>query len=108
MKPAVEQLQAACPEVDPALIRQHVDRLEDAYFDRFDLDQAAEHVRRLAALGRDRPVELIVEGEDPSALSVTILAYDYPSLFSLICGTLAGLGFSISAGDVFTYGPATT
>lgn len=91
--------------MDERLVRQHLERLEDAYFQRFDLEQAAEHVRRLAALGRDHPVELIVEGE-PGSLAATVLAFDHPSLFSLLCGTLAGMGFSIEAGDVFTYGPS--
>jgi hypothetical protein len=35
----------------------------------------------------------------------TVLAFDYPFEFSIITGILAGMGFNIHSGEVFTYRP---
>ncbi len=40
-------------------------------------------------------------------IQCTILAFDYPGEFSLIAGILAGAGFNILSGNVFTYSRAS-
>ncbi len=104
MKPSAEQLAAACPRADRKLIDQHIERLSETYFQRFDLDQVGAHLCGLAELSRDRPVRVLLETLGDQRVSLTVLSQDYPGVFSLITGTLAGLGFSIDSGDVFTYG----
>lgn len=103
VKPSVEQLASLCPGVEERLIRQHVERLDDAYFERFDLEQVAEHVRGLAGVSAQQPVNVVVAALDDDRVAVTVLGLDYPSEFSLITGVLSGMGLSIESGDVFTY-----
>ncbi len=106
MKPSVDQLARRCDDVDRRLIQMHLQRLEDEYFEQFSEADIAEHVRRLGRLARSNPVELIVNWPSDQAdpvVEVTVLAMDYPSVFSLISGVLAGMRFSIESGHVFTY-----
>ena len=61
--------------------------------------------RHVAALGRLsplHPVEILLDPRRDETLDCTVLAFDYPSEFSLITGILAGMGFSIVSGEVFT------
>ena len=107
MKPALETLQSICPEVDAAVIRNHLDRLEDEYFQSFSVDQVAEHVRRVAAVSTDDPVNVTIDAGNPDHVACVIVGLDYPAEFSLITGLMAGLGLMIDAGNVFTYDRTT-
>lgn len=103
MKPSVEELCAVCPEVDERLVRQHVTRLDDDYFNSFSAETIHAHVRGLARLSENNPVELLVRFTENRDAELTILAFDYSSEFALLTGTLAGMGFGIVSGEVFTY-----
>ncbi|MBI3986907.1 MAG: glutamate-ammonia-ligase adenylyltransferase [Lentisphaerae bacterium] len=105
MKPTLEQLRKACPDLPASVIEDHLERLDDAYFQVFNDLQIRSHLDGLARLSSANPVEVLVE---PSAdgLTCTIIAFDYPFEFSLITGVLSGLGLNILSGEVFTYRPA--
>jgi glutamate-ammonia-ligase adenylyltransferase len=102
MKPTSEQLCSLCPAVAPAGVAAHLACMEPDYFACFTTPQIAAHVCALAALTPETPVTLLVEQRRDDTLECTILAFDYPYEFSLITGILAGVGFSIRTGDVFT------
>ena len=102
MKPTPEQILALCPEVDPRLVHEHLDRVGERYFEAFAPSQVAQHLRELAALSPAEPVRLLLEEQD-GRLDCTILAFDYPAEFSLLAGTLAAAGFDTLQGDVFTW-----
>ena len=113
MKPAsaqarIDHLSRACPEVDEAFIEEHASRLTEEYFRRFSEKELAEHVLALFRLNSERPAEITVVEQRDGTVSVTVLAFDYLAVFSLITGILAGLGFHILSGEVFTYGRAET
>jgi glutamate-ammonia-ligase adenylyltransferase len=108
VKPKPEALTAACPGVDEKLVAEHLARLDEAYFDTFDLEAVAAHLTALDKLSADNPVELLFAQNEDGRCHCTVLAFDYPGEFSLITGVLAALGFSIVSGDVFTYRPAPT
>ena len=103
MRPTSDQLIAACPQVDRSFIDQHLRRLGDAYFAQFSLNQIAAHITALSHLSPDEPVQVIVHIDLPGQAELTVLCRDYPGVFSLITGTLAGIGLSIETGNVFTY-----
>ena len=103
MKPTIEQLRERCPDVDEAFIERHLASVSERYFDCFDLDEIVRHIEGLGRLTIERPVETIIRSEDDGWFECTFLAFDYPGEFSLLAGALSGLGFSIHAGDVFTY-----
>ncbi|MFH0878787.1 MAG: glutamate-ammonia-ligase adenylyltransferase [Lentisphaerota bacterium] len=103
MKADLQKIKQMCPEVPGPVADEFVARLSDEYFDRFDLAGAASHLRGLALLSPDHPVEVLLEHPTGDTVECTILAFDYPFEFSLITGTLSGMGVGILSGDIFTY-----
>ena len=103
MKPTVEACKAACPGVDEALLQEHLTRLSDEYFASFDHEQICSHLSGLARISPENPVEILLKLTEDDRVDCTVLAFDYPGLFSIITGVLAGMGFNILSGDVFTY-----
>ena len=103
MKPAVDAIRSLCPDVDPRLVHQHLEHLEPTYFQRFSHEQIAEHLQHLAAIPSRRASEVLLQQGEDGLWDLTVLAMDCPFTFSLITGVLAGEGFSIVSGHVFTY-----
>jgi glutamate-ammonia-ligase adenylyltransferase len=103
MKPTLESMRERCPDVDPRLVEEHLNRLGQRYFDRFSEHEIREHLLALSRLRPDHPVELILRDAGHRQVDVTVLGFDYLGVFSLMTGILAGMGFHISSGDVFTY-----
>ncbi len=107
-KPSLEKIKELSPEVDGELIKEHIERLSDTYFDTFALQEIAEHLRNLARLSPENPVEIILKSKGEQKVECTVLAFDYRFEFSLITGVMAGSGFHIITGDIFTYEEAKT
>lgn len=107
-RPTRDQLAALSPNASEPLIDQHLSRLDDAYFERFAAEQVAQHLDCLSRLSAAQPVVTRVEPAGDGLLTVTVFAHDQPGLFAVISGVLAGLGFGIRRGDVFTYARAET
>lgn len=106
MKPTLEQLTQYSPEIDRRLAAEHLQRLPQRYFETFTAAAVCSHLLALSELRPpDTPVRLLVTPGQPGDVRIVVLAFDYPSVFSLITGVLAGCGFSIQAGCVFTYDP---
>jgi glutamate-ammonia-ligase adenylyltransferase len=105
MKPTLRELKTACPDVSETIISEHLKRLGDRYFDSFSKRDLCRHLTGLSHLTTQRPVEVLTEVRRDGSLDCTVLAFDYASEFSIITGLLAGMGFSIISGDVFTYDP---
>jgi len=103
MKPSLAMVKDCCPGVDEVLLQEHLTRLSDEYFARFDREQICSHVNGLARISPENPVEILLELTEGDRVDCTVLAFDYPGLFSIITGVLAGMGFNILSGDVFTY-----
>ena len=103
MKPTYDEYKKACPGVDERLLSEHVARLGERYFKGFSRKTLYDHLKGLSGLSLKHPLELRVEGKRDGSVDCTILAFDYPYEFSMITGVLAGMGFNILSGDVFTY-----
>ena len=103
MKPDIKAIRAACPGVDERLLSEHLSRLNERYFNSFSEKDICRHLIGLSKLSSQNPVEVLIDAKRDGTLECTVLAFDYPSEFSLITGILAGMGFSIVSGDVFTY-----
>ena len=103
MKGLFESIKSRCPEVDDSFLLEHLERLAKRYFDCFSEEEICEHLQKLSHITPEHPVEVVVRRRRDGSVDCTILAFDYPSEFSMITGVLAGMGFSISSGDVFTY-----
>lgn len=103
MRPTLDSIRALCAEVDETLLEEHLSRLSDRYFESFSPADVCAHIKWLSALSSQHPVETIVRSAGEGKVECTILAFDYPFEFSLITGVLAGMGFHIIMGDIFTY-----
>ncbi len=103
MKPSLAGLCSLCPQTELELIREHLARLEERYFQYFSEDTVAEHLRVLGRLSSEQPVQTLVQPRERDRLEITVLAFDYPGEFSLITGVLAASGFNIISGEVYTY-----
>ena len=108
MKPSVKELLERCPGVEETLIKEHLTRLNDDYFNAFDTAEIIRHLNELATLSEWRRVSVLLDEQADTAVHVTVLGFDSPSVLSLITGLMAATGFTIDSGRVCTYAPAET
>ncbi len=117
MKPRRDLLARQLAGVDEAIVDAHLARLGEEYYAEFTLPEVVRHIRQIHRLSSERPVAVLAEampgivqpgGAGDQSLACTILAADYPGLFSLITGVLAAGGFTIDSGAAYTYGRAAT
>jgi [glutamine synthetase] adenylyltransferase / [glutamine synthetase]-adenylyl-L-tyrosine phosphorylase len=81
---------------------EHMARLGERYSRIFSEKDVERHLAALRRLSPRHPVEILLDPRRDGTLDCTVLAFDYPSEFSLITGILAGMGFSVVSGEVFT------
>jgi [glutamine synthetase] adenylyltransferase / [glutamine synthetase]-adenylyl-L-tyrosine phosphorylase len=102
-KPDYSVVAAKCPGIPEETVKRHFESLHDEYFQYFDPNTVAEHIAKLHSLSADGPVKTIVRIRENGEIECTILAADYPSVFSLITGLLGVKNFNIISGSSFTY-----
>lgn len=104
-KPSLfEEIRHQCPDIPEDRIRMHLDRLDEPYFRYYnDADLICAHVRQMQSVTPDSPFVFSCEFKGERRITCTILSFDYPALFSLITGILAGMGVGIESGAIFTY-----
>ncbi len=105
MIPSLQDFKIICPDVDARFVALHLMRLNEAYFRGFSDDELCLHLRSFYRLAPDRPVEVFIDPRKDGLVDCTVVAFDYPSEFSILTGILSAMGFSILSGDVFTYAP---
>jgi glutamate-ammonia-ligase adenylyltransferase len=105
MKQKFEEFRRACPDVDEGFLNEHLSRLGNRYFSSFGDDDLFRHLKGLSRLSSQHPVEVLIQVRRDGSVDCTVLAFDYPFEFSIITGILAGMGFNIRSGEVFTYRP---
>ncbi len=101
-----EAVSRACPEIDPPLIHEFLERLGDSYARGRGAEDVALHVRLAAEVGPERPARVHVSPAPEGRYDVAIVAVDYFGEFSILCGLLAVHGQSIESGEVHTFRPA--
>lgn len=92
-----------CGSIDPALISEHLARLDPSYLDRYDDAEIAGHVRAIAELKGGPRCRMLRQQLDTDHWKVTVAAFDNQGLFSIIAGTLASAVVSIEEGEVWSY-----
>ncbi|MEW5818268.1 MAG: hypothetical protein AB1798_23130, partial [Spirochaetota bacterium] len=102
-KPSLEELKQLCPDIDPDFLTLHATSLSIKYFSSFDDREIQSHLNALASLSPQKPCALLFAEKPDSLCECSILAFDYPGVFSLITGLLAASGFDIISGNIFTY-----
>ena len=104
MKPNLETLLKELPGINEEIIKEHLDRLGDDYFKKFNDDDIVTHIELISKLSASNPVETRIVKTRDNTIECIVTAFDYPSEFSLISGLLSGTGLNILSGDVYTYG----
>ncbi len=102
--PKWTEFQTRFPEVDPAIFKDFLNRMDTDYFSQFRLRTIAKHVALANTLTPESPCTLHVEPEkDAGWYRLTVVAYDYFAEFATICGLLSAYGFDIREALIFTY-----
>ena len=96
-----------CPDVPPDLLQDFFARLDQEYFQRFTPSTIAEHVRLTAQLTPEHLCEVVFAEQPDQRCVITIVAYDYFSVFAMICGLLSAFGLNIEEGDIYTFSEKT-
>ena len=102
----IESLTSLCPDVDDEVVRDFISRIDPEYFERFQLDAVAQHIRLASRLTPDHPCELSVLDKGQGRSEISVVAYDYFSEFAAICGALSAFGLNIEEGRIYTFSEA--
>lgn len=94
---------ALCPDVDRQAVAEFFSRMDQDYFSLYTPSEIGAHIRMSCALHPERPVQLQVTALEEGKFDITIVAFDYFSEFSIICGLLSSFGFDIQAGNIYTF-----
>ena len=98
------ELERLSPQVDPAVIKDFLDRMDPDYFSQFPPRTVAKHVGLADSLTLESPCTLHVQPvNDAGRYKFTVVAYDYFAEFATMCGLLSAYGFDIREAHVFTY-----
>ncbi len=100
-------LRELCPEASDSTIHDFVSRLDRDYFVRFAPDEICRHMAMAEALDAECPVQVELTPLDERRLGIVVVAYDYFSEFSLLCGLLASSGLDIQSGHSYTFAKPT-
>lgn len=100
LQKAIEEL---CPEVEAQVREEFFSRMDPEYFSLYPPEEIATHLRMLQQLNPDHRVECKVRPLENGQYDIAIIAYDYFSEFSILCGLLTSFGLDIQSGHVFTY-----
>ncbi|WP_454063007.1 [protein-PII] uridylyltransferase family protein [Candidatus Nitrospira salsa] len=98
----IQELQDACPELNPLIIQDFVHRMDPEYFDHFSLDLVIEHLALVGTLTPENPCAITIKKCPKHIYQLTIVAYDYYSEFSMLCGLLSSVGLDIRNATIYT------
>lgn len=86
-------------------IEEFFRRMDDDYFGSFSADDVCAHVRMSAQLTSGDPIQVRItpRQESPLEFNIVIVAFDYLSEFSILCGLLSAFGLDIHSGDVYSF-----
>lgn len=105
----IERLQRHCQQIDPAVIRDFVTRMDEDYLRQQPIDLMATHLTLADRLTLREPCQVQISPYADGLLTISIVAYDYFSEFAAICGLLSAFGLDIREGLIYTFeeaGPA--
>jgi len=84
------------------MVQDFLSRMDRDYLSLYSPAEIADHVQMASRLDRDRPADLKIVSRGERKFEITVVAFDYFSEFSILCGLLASFGFDIQAGNVHT------
>ena len=76
MSSLAESVRKQCPELNPDLIEMHFRRMPGSYLDGCSAPEIARHLRLLALLKADRPVEVEIHPQETQIYDVVVVGED--------------------------------
>jgi glutamate-ammonia-ligase adenylyltransferase len=89
--------------LEESLIDDFLTRMDRDYFSLYEPGEIAEHIAMARRLDPLHPVALQIIPRGDRRFQMTVVAFDYFSEFSILCGLLSSFGLNIQAGDVHTF-----
>lgn len=99
-----ELLQILC-DLPADLLQDHLDRLDQEYFQLYHADQIRSHVESVARLEQGATFELSLTDKG-DLVELSFVSLDFFGLHSILTGVLFLCGYSIQRGSYFSYGEA--
>jgi len=107
MRPTFEEIKKISSNISQDLVREHLARLDDRYYQSFSIKEVVKQIEALSKLSKEDPAKFIFSLSPNGTIECTVLAFDHVSVFSMIAGVLSATGFSIRSCAVFTYSNKT-
>ncbi len=105
LRKAIDEL---CPHI-PALVRQDFFlQMDPEYFLLYSPQEIATHLKMSYRLSPDHPIECRVVPQKNSTFIIEVVAFDYFSEFSLLCGLITSFGLNIQSGHIYTFAETRT
>jgi glutamate-ammonia-ligase adenylyltransferase len=98
-----QSIRGFCPELPPRLLDGFFERMEAEYFATFPPALVATHLRMLAELTPDVPVQMRIEPQENGEFEIVIVGFDHLGQFSMFCGLMSAFGLDIRAGDIYSF-----
>lgn len=95
-------------ELEGPLIDTFLSGMDRDYLSLYSAAEVAGHLEMARRLDPVHPVALGIRHLDQRRFQVTVVAFDYFSEFSILCGLLSSFGLNIQAGDVHTFSDVQT
>ncbi|MBN1647612.1 MAG: glutamate-ammonia-ligase adenylyltransferase [Spirochaetales bacterium] len=92
-----DDITAADPSLDQALISEFLDRTDDEYLKNTEITDIPGHIRAVNELSAEKPFRLLYSNHDGTS-ELTIISYNLDAVFSLICGILSSCSLPILSG----------
>lgn len=100
----VDSVRGHCPDLTAGLLDMHFRRLPEAYFERYSAAEIGRHLRLLARLTEQLPIEAEIRPLAAQTFEVLVVGGDHPGTLACITAALAADGFNVADVQVSTYG----
>ena len=98
-----KEIAALRKDLDPSLVEAFLSGMDRDYHSLYRPAEMAGHIEMALRLDPSNPVALEIRPLDGRRFQITVVAFDYFSEFSILCGLLSSFGLNIQAGDVHTF-----
>jgi serine/threonine-protein kinase len=103
MTSLVESVRTLCPELNSDLIEMHFRRMPRSYVESCSPSEIAGHLRMIALLEPERPVDVEFRPQDSGTYEVVVVGEDRTGVLASITTALATDGFSLRDVKLATY-----
>jgi [glutamine synthetase] adenylyltransferase / [glutamine synthetase]-adenylyl-L-tyrosine phosphorylase len=98
-----QTVRSLCSDVPLEFVEAFLTRLDEDYFETFSAEEISSHIRMSRRVDKDRRALLNVTPLPNNEFEITLVGYDYPSGFSILCGLLSSFGLDIRTGEIHSF-----